>query len=78
MKKVFVFVQEIARRLASETPAMFRKIRNTGAGLVAVGTALELIPKVPVTISEWAGQLIIVGSVMAAVSQLTVKDPGQQ
>lgn len=71
-------IQEIIDRLMADTPSIFVKIRNLGLSLAAVGTSLLAIPNAPAYLVAYAGKAILAGSVMAAISQLTVKDPIQK
>ena len=60
-------------RLKAPTPNLFKKIRNIGICLAAVGGAIiaapVTLPAVAITI---AGYLTVAGSIMTAVSQATV------
>ena len=72
------FFNEFWIRLKSESPSFFNRLKIVGGSLIATGTSLKLIENVPPTLSEWAGHFILAGSVMAAMSQLTIKHPDQQ
>lgn len=72
------FLQELWKRITSDSPSFFVKIRNLGLSLVGVGTSLLTIPQVPPSLAAYADKAILVGSVMAAISQLTVKEPVQK
>jgi hypothetical protein len=60
-------------RAKAPTPKFFRQLRTIGITIGAIGTALMAAPvALPVGIVSAAGYLVTVGSVVAAVSQLTV------
>jgi ABC-type xylose transport system permease subunit len=60
-------------RANAPTPKFFRTLRTIGITIGAIGTAIIAAPvALPVAIVTAAGYLITVGSVVAAVSQLTV------
>lgn len=60
-------------RANAPTPKFFRKLRTIGITIGAIGTSLIAAPvALPVAIVTAAGYLVTVGSVVAAVSQLTV------
>jgi len=66
---------EIIKRFVADTPTFFKRLRNIGASISATGIALVAINGVPHTIIAIATQMIWVGSVVAAVSQLACKNP---
>jgi hypothetical protein len=60
-------------RAHAPTPRFFRKLRTIGITIGAIGTALIAAPvALPMAVFTAAGYLVTVGSVVAAVSQLTV------
>ena len=60
-------------RANAPTPKFFRKLRTIGITIGAIGTALIAAPvALPVAVITAAGYLVTIGSVVAAVSQLTV------
>jgi hypothetical protein len=60
-------------RANAPTPKFFRKLRTIGITIGAIGTAIIAAPvALPVAVITAAGYLVTVGSVVAAVSQLTV------
>jgi ABC-type xylose transport system permease subunit len=60
-------------RANAPTPKFFRKLRTIGITIGAIGTALiAALVALPVALVTAAGYLVTVGSVVAAVSQLTV------
>ncbi|POY36477.1 hypothetical protein C3K47_11975 [Solitalea longa] len=65
----------LAQRVKSPTPKFFRKVRNIGLVIGAVGGALLAAPvALPAIVTTIAGYLATVGVVASAVSQTTVKD----
>jgi hypothetical protein len=70
-------MKEFFKRLSSETPVFFKKLRNMGLYLGATGTAIIAIPGIPDILKNHASTAIWIGAVVAAVSQLTCSDPNQ-
>lgn len=66
-------IKETFNRLKQPTPTFFKKLRNVGIAIAAVGGALMASPVVlPVTLVTVAGYLVLAGSVIGAVSQTAV------
>lgn len=65
------------KRLWADTPTFFKKLRAFGLSLSATGTTLVAIPNIPDKLKTYAATAIWVGLAIAAISQLTVKDPSQ-
>ena len=65
----------ILERIKSPTPTFFKKLRNVGLGLIAVGGVLVsstiALPVFAITIGQY---LIVAGSVASAVAQTTVEN----
>ena len=65
----------ILERIKSPTPKFFKKLRNMGLGLIAVGGVLVsstiALPIIAITIGQY---LIVAGSVASAVAQTTVEN----
>ncbi len=65
----------ILERIKSPTPTFFKKLRNVGLGLIAVGGVLVsstiTLPVIAITIGQY---LIVAGSVASAVAQTTVEN----
>ena len=60
-------------RAKAPTPKFFRVLRTVGLALAAAGATLLTAPvAIPVGLVTVAGYLTVVGSVMTAVSQITV------
>ncbi len=63
----------IVERLLSPTPTFFQKLRNIGLVLAAVSAAIVATPvALPAIITTIAGYLAVAGTVLGAVSQITV------
>ena len=60
--------------MKKQTPKFFRKVRNTGLTLAAVGAAIFTAPvALPAILVKVAGYLAVAGAVTSAVSQTAVK-----
>lgn len=70
-------MKTILQRLSLETPVFFKKLRALGLSVSSIGTALVSIPGVPSKVNAIGAQLIWIGLTVAAVAQLTVKNPEQ-
>lgn len=65
----------IIQRIQAPTPTFFKKLRNAGLILAAIGTTLITAPiGLPVMVTTIAGYLTVAGSVISAVSQVTTAD----
>jgi hypothetical protein len=63
---------KILQRIQSPTPPFFKKLRNIGLTLAAMGTAIVAAPvALPAIIVKVAGYLAVAGGVASAVSQST-------
>jgi len=63
----------IVERLLSPTPTFFQKLRNIGLVLATVSAAIVATPvTLPAIVTTIAGYLAVGGSVLGAVSQITV------
>jgi hypothetical protein len=68
----------VVKRMSKETPKFFKKLRNTGLTLAAVGTAIISAPvALPAILVKVAGYFIVAGAVTSAVSQTAVKNEKQ-
>jgi len=64
----------VVKRMKKTTPKFFRKLRNTGLTLAAVGAAILGAPvALPIVLVKAAGYLAVAGTVAGAVSQTAVK-----
>lgn len=70
-------MKEFFKRLNAETPLFFKRLRALALSISATGAAIIAIPNIPEKLTSYAGTAIWVGAVIAAVSQLTCKDPDQ-
>lgn len=62
----------IVQRATSPTPSFFKRLRNIGLALAAIGTAIITAPiTLPATVVTVAGYIVVAGSVIGAVSQFT-------
>ncbi len=65
----------LIERAAKPTPKFFRKLRNIGLTVAAIGTSLIAAPvALPAVLIKIAGYLTVAGTVMSGVSQVTVSD----
>ena len=65
-------VQEIKERLKSPTPKFFKKLRNIGIAVAAVGTAIVTAPiALPAVLVKLAGYLAVAGTSISVASQAT-------
>ena len=66
---------KLVDRLKSPTPKFFRKLRNIGIALVAIGSAIFAAPiSLPAIVLTIAGYLTVAGTVATTVSQAVVAD----
>lgn len=67
----------ILNRMKAPTPKFFRRLRNVGLTLAALGGTLLTAPVgLPAAVITIGGYLTVAGSVIGAVSQATVKGEG--
>lgn len=67
----------ILNRMKAPTPKFFRKLRNVGLTLAALGGTILTAPVgLPAAVITIGGYLTVAGSVIGAVSQATVKGEG--
>lgn len=65
----------VVDRLNAPTPPFFKKLRTIGIMVGVVGGALAAAPiALPVAIVSLSGYLITAGSILTAVSSITVDD----
>ena len=65
---------KIIERLLSSTPGFFKKVRNIGLAIAAIGTSIIASPVVlPAILLKIAGYLVVAGSVAGAISQTAVE-----
>lgn len=62
-------------RARTETPLFFRKLRLIGLVAVTIGTTILAAPvAVPALVTTLAGYIVLGGTVLTAVSQVTVEN----
>jgi len=67
----------LIERVASPTPTFFQKLRNIGLALAAISAAIIASPvALPAIVTTVAGYLAVAGTVLSAVSQITI--PGDK
>ena len=67
-------MKQIINRLQQPTPPFFKKIRNIGLAIAAVGTSIVASPVIlPAMIIHVAGYIVVAGGVMSAVGQAAIK-----
>ena len=65
----------ILKRAKAPTPKLFKKIRNAGLAMAAIGGAVLASPvALPAVLIKTAGYLAVAGGVASAVSQVTTGD----
>ncbi len=65
---------KITQRVKSPTPKFFKKVRNIGLTIAAVGTTILAAPvSLPAIVIKIAGYLAVAGTVAGGVSQTAVK-----
>jgi hypothetical protein len=65
---------KIKQRIKSPTPPFFKKIRNWGLTIAAVGTTVLAAPvALPAVVLKVAGYLAVAGTVASGISQTAVK-----
>ena len=70
---------KILERITAPVPSFFKKLRNIGLALAAIGTAIITAPVgLPVGLLTVAGYITVAGSVIGAVSQLTTNADGEK
>lgn len=65
----------LIERAVSPTPTFFQKLRNIGLALAALSAAIIASPVVlPTIVVTIAGYLAVAGTVLGAVSQITIPE----
>lgn len=65
----------LLQRVTHPTPPFFRKLRNIGIALATISAAIISAPvSMPLLIITSAQYLAIAGTVLGAISQLTISD----
>ena len=74
MKQSQIDKLSLLERALSPTPSLFRKIRTIGLALAAISGALLASPvALPAIVLQIAGYMAVAGTVVTAVSQITVE-----
>lgn len=74
MKKIKTTASELKSRWNGVTPKFWKKVQRIGIIAGSIGAALVAAPvALPIAIVTGAGYLIALGTVTAALSQLTVE-----
>ncbi len=67
-------MKELIDRLKAPTPSFFKKVRNVGLTLAAVGGAILSAPvAVPAAMMTAAGYMVATGAALSAASQAAKK-----
>jgi hypothetical protein len=77
MKGKFYFdkLSSVRERAQSGTPPFFRKLRLIGLVAITIGTTIIMSPiAVPAALTTIAGYAILGGTVLSAVSQVTINE----
>lgn len=65
-------IMTIKQRIKQPTPSFFKKIRNIGIAVAAIGGSLLAAPvALPTVLVKLAGYLTVAGGIASAVSQTT-------
>ncbi len=65
----------LLERAVSPTPSFFQKLRNIGLALAVISADIIAFPvQLPTIVVMIAGYLAVAGTVLGAVSQITVPD----
>jgi len=68
-------MKTIVDRMKKPTPGFFKKVRNVGIAVAAIGTAVLTAPVLlPAILIKVAGYLTVAGTVIGGVSQTAVKN----
>lgn len=68
-------MKKIIERGKSPTPQFFKKVRNAGLAVAAIGTTILSVPiALPAVLLKVAGYLTIAGGVASAVSQVATEN----
>jgi hypothetical protein len=74
-KTNFDKLSSLRERVNAETPLFFRKLRLLGLVTVTIGTTILAAPvAIPALVTTLAGYIVLGGTVLTAVSQITVEN----
>lgn len=75
MERIQEKLKSFGKRCQADTPPFFRKLRNVGMLVAAVGGSILAAPiAVPAIVTTIGGYMILGGTVMTAVSQAAVSE----
>lgn len=67
-------MRKVMTRMKKPTPVFFKKVRNTGLTIAAIGASILTAPvALPLVLVKIAGYLTVAGTVASTVSQAAVK-----
>ena len=67
-------MKNIVQRVKAPTPKFFKKVRNIGLALAAIGTSVLAVPvSLPAVVIKIAGYLAVAGGVAGTISQTAVE-----
>ncbi|MFD2891398.1 hypothetical protein ACFS5J_05150 [Flavobacterium chuncheonense] len=71
-------MKKIVNRVTAPTPKFFKVLRTVGLALAAVGGTILAAPvALPLMVTTIGGYVVVAGSVLTAVSQLTTTDASE-
>jgi hypothetical protein len=74
-KVYFDKLASILERSQTETPPFFKKLRLIGLVAVTIGTTIMMAPiAVPAALTTIAGYVLLGGTVLTAISQVTINE----
>ena len=74
-KLYFDKLASILERAQTETPPFFKKLRLIGLVAVTIGTTIMMAPiAVPAALTTIAGYVLLSGTVLTAISQVTINE----
>lgn len=66
-------LSSVGERIQQDTPPFFKKLRAIGLLVAAIGTSIVMAPvALPVLLCSFGEYLIVGGTVLTAISQVTV------
>jgi len=68
-------MKKVVNRMKKPTPGFFKKLRNAGLAVAAIGAAIVTAPvALPAVVIKIGGYLAVAGTVAGTVSQTAVKN----
>jgi len=71
-------LKELISRFKAPTPLFFKKLQKLGASLIALSSALMVIPKIPQAATPLLTNIAVIGGVIAAVSQFAKDNTNEE